>query len=151
MKELIKVSIYLAVIGVAAGCASYESQSSACDGFNANACFEAAGQVWNLRASSLKPCSADASLCIRKGESREQAMTRLRNKAIEQNAIACDRGNNAEACTRAGSGLAIMGINMHEGEYRKIAARAEFFFDKACILGSRSGCMLKGTTHRAGK
>ena len=85
------------------------------------------------------------------GERREQAMNRLRSKAIEQNAVACDRGNNAEACSRAGSGLAIMGINMSSGAYKKVADRAESYFDKACILGSRSGCMLKGTTHRAGK
>ena len=68
-------------------------------------------------------------------------MTRSRSKSVEQNAIACDRGNNAEACVRVGSELAIMGINMPYGQYKKLAERAESFFDKGYHwLRARAAC-----------
>lgn len=153
-KRMLKTTmplLALAVLGLGSGCASHENHASGCEGGNSGACFNAADQVWHLRASKLKACEGNEILCIQSGESREQAMTRLRTKSVEQNAVACDRGNHAEACVRAGSGLVILGINMPQGQYKKLAERAELFFDKGCILGSRQGCTLKGSTHRAGK
>ena len=65
MRKAVTTLFALAVLGSSAGCATYESQSSACEGANASACFDAASHVWTLRASSLKPCVADESFCIK--------------------------------------------------------------------------------------
>jgi hypothetical protein len=130
---------------------TFESLSSACGESDLDSCFKAADFVWNLSPSDLNPCrSSDEAFCIKPEESGEQAYARLSERSAAQFGLACEKGRNAEACVRAGSTLAIMGIDLPANEYEAVAARAEAYFDKACELGSQHGCMLRGTTHRAG-
>ena len=156
MRTLIYV---LSLVGLA-GCSSsppstsnssYETLANACVASNASTCFKAAEFVWKMRPSDLKPCeSAGKSFCVKNGESPKQASNRLKDKAIEQHALSCESLNNADACLRAGSGLAIKGIDMPASNYKPIANRAEKFFNRACDLGSKLGCKFRGSTRRAG-
>lgn len=127
---------------------SYEILSSQCDKGNVSSCYDAADIVFHLRESGLKSCVNKQELCIKAGENKKRAKHRLSSKSAEQFGKSCDSGR-AQACLNAGSSLSILGIKVKGKKYRKIARRAENYFNRGCELGNKMSCMMRGTTTRA--
>lgn len=128
--------------------ARYATLTAACEAGQSKDCFEAGNMVFNLRTSDLGACRAAGAFCIRPGEDAEAAKKRLDQESVESFGKACD-ADHAEACSNAGSVLAILGTEMSDEEYGPLAERAEDYFERGCKLGSDSGCMFRGSTTRA--
>jgi hypothetical protein len=130
------------------GEARYAELAAACAAGEANVCFEAGNMVFTLSTSELEPCVGAGAFCIRPGEEAEAAKKRLDEESVESFGNACE-ADIAEGCSNAGSVLAILGTEKSDEEYGPIAARAEAYFERGCNLGSKSGCMFRGSTTRA--
>jgi TPR repeat protein len=111
-------------------------------------CFEAGNMVFKLRLSDLRPCDAASEFRTRPGEDAEAAKKRLDEESVELFGQACD-ADIPEGCSNAGAVLAILGIDLGDEEYAPVADRAEAYFERACKLSSKSGCMFRGSTTRA--
>jgi hypothetical protein len=130
------------------GEARYAELSADCSAGEVNACFEAGDMVFKLRTSELEPCVTSGAFCIRHGEVAEAAKQRLDEESVESFGKACE-GDIADACSNAGSVLAILATKTSDEQYGSIAARAEAYFERGCQLGSDEGCMFRGSTTRA--
>jgi TPR repeat protein len=128
--------------------ARYAVLTASCAHGNANDCFEAGNMVFKLRLSDLRPCDAASEFRTRPGEDAEAAKKRLDEESVELFGQACD-ADIPEGCSNAGAVLAILGIDLGDEEYAPVADRAEAYFERACKLSSKSGCMFRGSTTRA--